>query len=106
MLEGKGFLPHTSGLLEGTRPVRMSIPTSSCMDIVGKVVLKGEAVVEMLKVVEEKVNLFASSPIGATIQDGGKRKRSVGDSCYTLSHKIRDKGKKKKEKKYKNSSKK
>jgi len=24
-----------------------------------------------------KVNLFAVSPIGATIQDGGKRKRSV-----------------------------
>ena len=47
------------------------------MDIVGKVVLKGEAVVEMLKVMEEKVNLFASSPIGTTIQDGGKRKRSV-----------------------------
>jgi len=46
------------------------------VDIVGKVVLKGEAVVEILKVVEEKVNLFASSPIGATIQDGGKRKRS------------------------------
>ena len=25
---------------------------------------------------EEQVNLFASSPIGATMQDGGKRKRS------------------------------
>jgi len=77
LLEGEGFLPRTSGLLKGTRPVQMSIPTSSCMDIVGKVVLKGEAVVEMLKVMEEKVNLFASSPIGTTIQDGGKRKRSV-----------------------------
>jgi len=32
-------------------------------------------VVEVLKV-EEK-NLFAVFPIGATIQDGGKRKRSV-----------------------------
>ena len=55
----------------------MSIPTFFCMDIVGKVVLKDGAMVEILKVVEEKVNLFASSPIGATIQDGGKRKRSV-----------------------------
>ena len=53
----------------------MSIPTSSCVNIVSKVVLKGEAVVEMLKVVEEKVNSFASSPIGTTIQDGGKKKR-------------------------------
>jgi len=33
-------------------------------------------VVEVLKV-EEK-NLFAVFPIGATIQDGGKRKRSDG----------------------------
>jgi len=48
------------------------------VDIVGKVVLRGEVVVEMLKVVKEKVNLFTSSPIGATIQDGGKRKRSDG----------------------------
>ena len=55
----------------------MSIPTSFCVDIVGKVILKGEAVVEILKVVEEKVNLFASSPIGTTIQDSGKRKRSI-----------------------------
>jgi len=55
----------------------MSIPTSISVDIVGKAVLKDEAVVEMLKVVEEKDNLFADSPIGATIQDGGKRKRSA-----------------------------
>jgi len=55
------------------------------MDIVGKVVLKGEAMVEMLKVVEEKVNLFASSPIGATIQDGGKRKRSDHIKLYPCS---------------------
>ena len=54
----------------------MSIPTSFPVDIVGKTVLKGEAVVEMLKVVEEKDNLFTDSPIGATMQDGGKRKRS------------------------------
>jgi len=54
----------------------MSIPTSFSVDIVGKEVLKFEAVVEVLKVVEEKDNLFANFPIGATIQDGGKRKGS------------------------------
>jgi len=76
LLEGEGFLPRTSGLLEGTRPVWMSIPTSVSVDIVGKAVLRDEAMVEMLKVVEEKDNLFTDSPIGTTMQDGGKRKRS------------------------------
>jgi len=52
----------------------MSIPISFSVDIVGKAVLKGEAMLEMLKVVEEKDSLFASSPIGATMQDGGKRR--------------------------------
>jgi len=45
-------------------------------DIVGKGFLKLVDVVEELKEVEEKDNLFAEFPIGATIQDGGKRKRS------------------------------
>jgi len=57
----------------------MSIPTSFSVDIVGKEVLENEAVVEVLKVVEEKDNLFTNFPIGATIQDGGKRKRSDVD---------------------------
>ena len=35
-----------------------------------------DAVVEMLKLLGEKENLFTNFPIGATIQDGGKRKRS------------------------------
>jgi len=61
------------------------------MDIVGKVVLKGEAVVEMLKVVEEKVNLFASSPIGATIQNDGKRKRSDVVMCLFIVQEIKGK---------------
>jgi len=44
-------------------------------DIVGKTYELVELfVVEVLKV--EKKNLFAVFPIGATIQDGGKRKRS------------------------------
>ncbi len=45
-------------------------------DIVGKRFLILEAVVELLKGEVEKDNLFADFPIGATIQDGGKRKRS------------------------------
>jgi len=48
-------------------------------DIVGKRFLKLESVVELLKGVEEKENLFADFPIGVTIQDGGKRKRSDGN---------------------------
>jgi len=47
------------------------------VDIAGKEVLTLNAVVEVLKCVEEKENLFANFPIGTIIQDGGKRKRSV-----------------------------
>ena len=47
-------------------------------DIVGKGFLMSEAVIELLKGKVEKDNLFACFPIGATIQDGGKRKRSDG----------------------------
>ena len=53
----------------------MSIPTSILLDIGSKEVLEFEAVSDLLKCVE-KENLFANFPIGATIQDGGKRKRS------------------------------
>jgi len=45
--------------------------------IAGKGLLRKESVVELLKFEREKDNLFADFPIGATIQDGGKRKRSV-----------------------------
>jgi len=45
-------------------------------DIVGKGFLKLADVVGELKEIEEKDNLFADFPIGTTIQDGGKRKRS------------------------------
>jgi len=44
-------------------------------DIVGRGFLK-LADVDELKKIEEKDNLFADFPIDATIQDGGKRKRS------------------------------
>jgi len=54
----------------------MSIPISISVNIAGKEVLKLEAMVAVLKVKEIKDNLFTVFPIGATIQDGGKRKRS------------------------------
>ena len=54
----------------------MSIPMFILLDIGGKEVLEFEAMSDLLKCVE-KENLFANFPIGATIKDGGKRKRSV-----------------------------
>jgi len=54
----------------------MSIPISISVNIAGKEVLKLEAVVAVLKVKEIKDNLFTVFPIGTTMQDGGKRKRS------------------------------
>ena len=57
----------------------MSIPMFISEDIVGKRFLKLEAIVELLKDDEEKDNLFTDFPIGATMQDGGKRKRSDDD---------------------------
>jgi len=64
----------------------MSIPMSFAVDIAGKEVLTLKAVVEELKFVEEKGNIFADFPIGATIQDGGKRKRSDGHNMLELLH--------------------
>jgi len=54
----------------------MFIPKSILLDIGGKEVLKFEAVFDLLKCDEEKENLFTNFPIGTTIQDGGKRRRS------------------------------
>ena len=51
----------------------MSIPMFIPEDIVGKGFLKLADVVEE---VVENDNLFTEFPIGATMQDGGKRKRS------------------------------
>jgi len=42
-------------------------------------------VIEELKV-EERMNLFAVFPIGTTMQDGGKRKRSI-DGHTIIYHK-------------------
>ena len=49
------------------------------LDMVGNRFARLESVVELLKIVVEKSSLFADFPIGATIQDGGKRKRSDDD---------------------------
>ena len=58
--------------------------------IVGNVFWKLEAIVVLLK--DEKEYLFTDFPIGATIQDGGKRKRSVnGHMTSSSSNKIKSK---------------
>ena len=54
------------------------------VDIVGNSFLGLESVVELLKIVEEKSDLFANFPIGATIQDGGKRKKSDDSVILSL----------------------
>jgi len=45
-------------------------------DIVGIEDLMLRAIIVVLKFVGDKMDLSAIFPIGATIQDGGKRKRS------------------------------
>ncbi len=50
---------------------------SFAVDIAGKEVLALNAIVEVLKFVEEKENLFANFPIGTTIQDSGKREEEM-----------------------------
>ena len=54
--------------------------------IAGKGLLKRGSVVELLKFEREKDNLFADFPIGATIQDGGKRKSIVATTRLQRSH--------------------
>jgi len=74
--EEAGFLPLTSNLEVGTCPVGMTIPMSVAEDIVGIEDLTLRAVIVVLKFVGEKMDLFTIFPIGTTILDGGKRKRS------------------------------
>ena len=82
---GVGFLSLTSKLSANACPRDLSIPMSFIWDTVGKEVLSfGELVVEVLKD-EETKNLFTIFPIGATMQDGGKRKRS-NDGHVLLYH--------------------
>jgi len=76
LTEETGFLPLISESKTGICPVGMFIPMSFTKDIAGKEVLTLGAVIEVLKFVGEKEDLFAVFPIGTTIQDGGKRERS------------------------------
>ena len=79
LAEGERFLPLASELIAGETPYWMSIPKSFLIDIGGKeVVLRLESMLDMLNWVESE-NLFANFPIGTTMQDGGKRKRSDVD---------------------------
>ena len=64
----------------------MSIPTSILLDIEGKGLLKFEVMLDLMKCVG-KENLFTNFPIGTTIQDGGKRKRSAKSHASSLSKK-------------------
>ena len=70
----------TSKPFIGTNPIGRSIPVQLAENTVGKMKSCKLVVVEKLKV-EGKMNLFAIFLIGATMQDGGKRKRS---NCICL----------------------
>jgi len=70
-----GVLPLTSQLLAGTCHVEMSIPVQFKEDTVGNARACNLGIVEELTV--EERNLFAIFPIGATMQDGGKRKEAM-----------------------------
>ena len=76
-----GVLTLTSKLCTSACPVGMSIPVWFEEDTVGNAEDWELDVVEKLKV-EEKKNLFAIFPIGAIMQDGGKRKRSGDDHSH------------------------
>ena len=69
------FLPLTLSKLSSADPTRMSIPVLFEESMVGNMNACELDVVDELKF-EEKNNLFAIFPIDATMQDGGKRKRS------------------------------
>jgi len=69
-------LPFTSMLFLGEVSVDLSIPVLLVGNMVGKVnCCELDMIVELR--VGGKLNLFAIFPIGATMQDGGKRKGSV-----------------------------
>ena len=83
----KEFISLTSLKLSGAGPARMSIPMLFEESTVGNAKACELDVVDELKF-EEKNNLFAMFPIGTTMQDGGKRKRSdVITLTLTLSSK-------------------
>ena len=79
----EGVLPLTSLLLLGEVPEDLSIPVLLVGNTVGK-----ENCCELDVIVELKVggklNLFAIFPIGTTMQDGSKKKRSDGVNTFTV----------------------
>ena len=76
LIEERKFLPLIVDSETGTWPVGIFILMSFTEDIVSVVELTLRAMVGVLKIVEEKKDLFAIFPIGTTIQDSDKRKRS------------------------------
>ena len=68
-------LPLELLLMIGLVPVDLSIPMLELSFMVGKKVCKLQDIIVVLKV-EGEMNLFTVFPIGATMQGGGKRKRS------------------------------
>jgi len=69
-------------LLAGTCPVEMFIPVQFKEDTVSNARACDLDVVEELKVKER--NLFAIFPIGATMQDDGKRKEVMSCACNIM----------------------
>jgi len=74
------FLPLISLQLSGVGPGRKSIPVLFEGNTVGNEKACELVVVEILKF-EEENSLFAKFPIGATMQDGGKRKEAMQFTC-------------------------
>ena len=71
-------LPLDLKLLTGLIPVDSSIPMLELSFTVGKRVCELQDVIVELRV-EGKMTLFAIFPMGATMQDSGKRKRVMID---------------------------
>ena len=94
LVEERGFLSHTSKLLIGIPPNWVSIPMFIPEDIVGNWFFELRDVVDELKGLEGKENLFAEFPIGTTMQDGGKRKEAMLVMCLFIIYKIKVKEKK------------
>ena len=76
LTEEIGFLPLTSESETGICPIGMSIPMLFTKDTAGKEVLTLGTIIEVLRFVGEKEDLFTVFLIGATIQDSGERERS------------------------------
>ena len=85
-------LPLTSTLFLGEAPEDLSISMLLIRNMVGKEDCYELDIVVELKV-EGKINLFAIFLISATMQDSGKRKRSVVIHLFIIQKKIKKKTK-------------